>query len=121
MIDFCAETTDGLYNLGTQGSEKPCHLIGVLRFEVTSPDGAWVGSGWFAAVPIVSTIGLLGWMVNTRLPPWPALIVIGLLMLSVMGSISTMPALGSEEMQHELCYLFSLQTSIFRIIWIAWY
>jgi hypothetical protein len=101
VIDFCAETTDGLYNLGTQGSEKPCHLIGVLRFEVGSPEGAWMGSGWFAAVPIISTIGLLGWMVNTRLPPWPALVVIGLLMLSVMGSISAMPALGPEEMQHE--------------------
>jgi len=94
VVDLCAVTTDGLYT-------DPCHLIGVLRFEVEAPPEAMLGAGWFAVVPVLSTIGLFGFFFQTRIPPWPALVVLGLLMVTALGAISALPDLGEGEQQVE--------------------
>ncbi len=102
VIDVCVQTSDGLFDAGLFDSNNPpCHIVGVLRFEVEDTQDAWVTSGWFATIPVLSTLGLIGWMFNSRMPPWPALVVIGLLMLSVLGSIAVLPDIGPEERQHE--------------------
>lgn len=94
VIDLCAVTSDGLYT-------EPCHLIGVLRFEVSAAPQAMFGSGWYALIPVLSTVGLLGFFLQTRLPPWPVLVVIILMMVGSMGAATTLPDLGSGEQQVE--------------------
>ena len=102
VIDVCGQTSDGLFDAGLfESNNPPCHIIGVLRFEVEESEDAWVTSGWFAAIPILSTLGFIGWMSNSRMPPWPALVVVGLLMLSVLASITVLPDIGPDEQQHE--------------------
>jgi len=94
VIDVCATMADGIYTID-------CHLVGVLRFEVEEPTSAWLESGWFAVMPIVSALGLFGFMFQTRIPPWPALVVIALLVATTMASISAIPAIGPGEQQNE--------------------
>ena len=44
---------DGIYTID-------CHLVGVLRFEVEESPSAWLESGWFAVMPVLSALGLFG-------------------------------------------------------------
>ena len=44
-----------------------------------------VESGWFAVMPVLSALGLFGFFFQTRIPPWPALLVIALLAATTMG------------------------------------
>ena len=94
VIDVCATMTDGIYTID-------CHLVGVLRFEVEEPTGAWLESGWFAVMPILSTLGLFGFLFQTRIPPWPALVVIVLLAATAMAAMTALPAIGPGELQNE--------------------
>jgi len=94
VVDLCATITDGLYTID-------CHLIGVLRFEVNEAPSAWVESGWFVALPVISVLGLLGFLVQTRLPPWPVLVVIALMAATTMASMSVLPDIGPGEQQSE--------------------
>ena len=94
VIDVCATMTDGIYTID-------CHLIGVLRFEVEEAPSAWLESGWFAAMPVLSILGLLGFLLQSRLPPWPALVVIALLAATTMTAVTALPAIGPGEQQNE--------------------
>ncbi|MEE2758486.1 MAG: hypothetical protein VYA86_00710 [Candidatus Thermoplasmatota archaeon] len=94
VVDVCATMADGVYTID-------CHLIGVLRFEVEESSSAWLDSGWFAIMPVLSTFGLLGFLFQTRIPPWPALVVIALLAATAMASVTALPAIGPGEQQAE--------------------
>ncbi|MBN17172.1 MAG: hypothetical protein CMB37_03300 [Euryarchaeota archaeon] len=94
VIDLCVKTTDGVYT-------EPCHVIGVLRFEVSEPPSAWIESGWFFALPILGVLGLIGYLLNTQLPPWPVFIVIALLAVAATTSMQVIPEIGPGEQQHE--------------------
>ena len=94
VVDLCATMSDGIYTID-------CHLIGVLRFEVKETPSAWFTSGWFAVMPIISVLGLLGYLVQTRLPPWPALVVICLMAATTMTAMAALPDIGPGEQQSE--------------------
>ncbi|HJM68187.1 MAG TPA: hypothetical protein QF716_04855 [Candidatus Thalassarchaeaceae archaeon] len=94
VVDLCATMSDGIYTID-------CHLIGVLRFEVKEAPSAWFASGWFAVMPIISVLGLMGYLVQTRLPPWPALIVICLMAATSMTAMTALPDIGPGEQQSE--------------------
>lgn len=94
VIDLCATMSDGIYTVD-------CHLVGVLRFEVKEAPSAWFASGWFAAMPVISVLGLLGFLVQTRLPPWPALVVICLMAATTMAAVTALPDIGPGEQQSE--------------------
>ena len=94
VVDLCATMADGVYTID-------CHLIGVLRFEVEEEPSAWLSSGWFAAMPVISVLGLLGYLVQTRLPPWPALVVICLMAATTMTAVGALPDIGPGEQQSE--------------------
>ncbi|MEE2747361.1 MAG: hypothetical protein VX473_02710, partial [Candidatus Thermoplasmatota archaeon] len=97
VVDLCATLKDGEFG----GGQKDCHLIGVLRFEVNEAPSAWVESGWFVAMPVISALGLLGFLVQTRLPPWPVLVVIALMAAATMTSMTALPDIGPGEQQSE--------------------
>ena len=106
VADLCATLIDGEQRGGEQGlvgdTQKNCHLIGVLRFEVNETPSAWVESGGFAAaIPVLSVLGLLGFLVQTRLPPWPVLIVIALMAATSMAAMTVLPDIGPGEQQSE--------------------
>ena len=94
VVDLCATMADGVYTMD-------CHLIGVLRFEVEEAPSAWVESGWFAAMPVISILGLFGSLMQTRLPPWPVLIVIALMAATTMAAMTALPDIGPGEQQSE--------------------
>ena len=94
VIDVCATMADGIYTID-------CHLVGVLRFEVEESPSAWLESGWFAVMPVLSALGLFGFFFQTRIPPWPALLVIALLAATTMASLTALPAIGPGEQQNE--------------------
>ncbi len=94
VIDLCATMSDGEYTVD-------CHLIGVLRFEVEEAPTAWVSAGWFAAVPVISSLGFVAYLFQTRIPPWPALVVIALMAATTMAAVTALPAIGPGEQQSE--------------------
>jgi len=94
VVDLCATMSDGIYTVD-------CHLIGVLRFEVKDAPSAWINSGWFAVMPVISVLGLFGFLVQTRLPPWPTLVVICLLAATSMTAMTALPDIGPGEQQSE--------------------
>ncbi|MEE3310334.1 MAG: hypothetical protein VX230_02465, partial [Candidatus Thermoplasmatota archaeon] len=94
VVDLCATMSDGIYTVD-------CHLIGVLRFEVKDAPSAWINSGWFAVMPVISVLGLFGFLVQTRLPPWPTLVVICLLAATSMTAMTALPDVGPGEQQSE--------------------
>ena len=94
MVDICVDTRDGDFN-------DDCHIIGVRRFMVEAPPDPWLNSGWFAAAGSLSTLGLLGFMARTRFPPWPVLVVMGLLLAASFGAIGALPDIAPSEMREE--------------------
>ena len=98
VVDLCATLKDGEFG----GGQIDCRLIGVLSFEVILVPIASCESGCFAIViPFLSVCGLLGFLAQTRLPPWPVLVVIGLMAATSMAAMSVLPDIGPGEQQTE--------------------
>jgi hypothetical protein len=93
-IDVCLRLVDGDDNIR-------CHAIGVLRFMVEEPDSALLGAAAFAILPITGALGFIGWLFNRNIPPWPVLVVIGLIALTALGAIGAMPDMNIGESREE--------------------